>query len=571
MKKPNTLSKAILTALTLGVCSSNAGTYYIPHAIERFDPVNNETLTHMSVVDLNNNGEMVGMVDEGRWAFPKAVYWSSHDQAQMLPIPPEAFPHPDPWLTQMNKTYTRAYGINDAGVVVGFMHKYEGDYPYYTSLLRQRAVEWTKTGQNNAYELQYNDNSDHHNKNALVINNLNQIGLFTASLTEFDLKTNGTMQTIDAASAFTGNHVLWPEAINDNGIVSLSDSHNLRSGALYDSLNNTFINTSGNSGNLLYGATYKGINNNNEVVGSRVYYDNAGEHHQTLCHYANYFSGTVDYEFDAAELFPATGEAGCYLNDINNTGKAVGRLTGFISIADPIHTVGFIMDTADGDVTDIRTRLKLQDGQTMENFNALLLTKINDGGAIVGYNGHPPTLVLDSSGNHIGWRTGDHENDIYYYFEPHESEQIVDNDAGYSSNNWVPINYKILFFVPDEFNKHWVLHNAPGNAYNDDYLKAQQNGEQDKHFSWELDVPVTTSYTIKAQWLADISNDQNAIFEIRSNGNLMTTVTADQTQGSGFQSIATVNFQQGDRVKVTLKGSGTGNLIADAIKMDFAD
>ncbi|NQZ06758.1 MAG: hypothetical protein HRT35_06305 [Algicola sp.] len=588
MKKFSLLSSAIFTALSLSVCSATAGTYYIPHTINKFDPLNNYRLQAMTVTGLNNNGEMVGMIDEGDRGvlrpihnpYAKAVYWKNYNEPSILPLPAYEPPPGDLYDYQDAKTGTSVYDINDDGTAVGKLFKFQGRWPTLPYLLRPRAVEWTQTGVNGAYELQYNDNPDHWGKNATTINSQGDIALSQSSFIHFDLKqANGTYTSKDVSSVVDGLHALWPEAINDNGMVSLSNRQNLSQGAIYRA-DGTMFSTSGSANGYDYGAVYRGINNNGDSAGTRVR-DFGNGIVNTVCHYTNFDTGAFDYEFDARHLIPALpsyNPSSCYLYDVNSSGVAVGNMTGSISNTLPSITVGFTVDRETGNLTDIKSRIQLSGDLTAEDFDSLHLRKINDHGAILGYNGESPLLEYDSGGNQTGWRNGNHDDDVYYYFEPKEAEQTVDNsDDTYASQLWIPIaSSDLLIFIPSP-EPHWQLESSTIGAHNDDYMKAVQGDGAYKYFTWNLDVPIDATYSVKAKWLGDGINDQNAVYEIRNGNTLIGTITKDQTQsstaanGDTFELLGSYSLSSSEKLTVTLSGSGQGNLIADAIRIDLVD
>ncbi|MCJ8274493.1 MAG: hypothetical protein MJK04_34485, partial [Psychrosphaera sp.] len=422
---------------------------------------------------------------------------------------------------------------------------------------------------------QYNDNPDHCTKNATTVNSHGDIALSLGSLTHFDLKqANGTFTNIDVSSVVDGQHILWPEAINDNGMVSLSNRHNLSQGAIYRA-DGTMFSTSGLGNGYDYGAVYRGINNSEDAAGSRVR-DFGNGIIDTVCHYTNFDTGSFDYEFDARHLIPSlpsNNSSDCYLYDVNSSGVAIGSVRGFVSIADPNHTTGFTVDRETGNIIDLKNRIQLSGDLTAEDFDSLHLRKINDHGAILGYNGATPTLTYDGYGSQIGWLNSNHDNDVYYYFEPKEAEQTVDNsDDTYASQLWIPIaSSDMLFFIPSP-EPHWQLENSTIGAHNDDYMKAVQGDGAYKYFTWNIDVPIDATYSVKAKWLGDGLNDQNAVYEIRNGNTLIGTITKDQTQsstagnGDTFELLDNYPLSSSAKLTVTLSGSGQGNLIADAIR-----
>ncbi len=588
MKKFSLLSSAILTALSLSVCTATAGTYYIPHTINKFDPLNNYPLQAMTVTGLNNNGEMIGMIDEGARGvtnpiqnpYAKAVYWKNYNEPSVLPMPPyEPLPS-EIHVYQDARTGTIANDINDDGTVVGHLFKYQGEPRPTTYALRPRAVEWTPTGDDDAYELQENDNNDHYGRNATRINSQGDIALSQASLIHFDFKlANGTFSSIDVSSVLDGQHILWPEAMNDNGMVSLSNRQNLSQGAIYRA-DGTMFSTSGSTNGYDYGAVYRGINNDADAAGTRVI-DFGNDTNKAVCHFTNFDTNAFDYEFDARYLIPTMpsyNPSNCYLYDVNSSGVAVGNITGSILNTLPSITVGFTINRETGNLTDLRSRLQLSGNLTAENFDRLHLRKINDHGAILGYNGETPLLEYDSGGNQTGWKNGNHDNDVYYYFEPKEAEQTIDNsDDTYASQLWIPIaSSDTLFFVPSP-EPHWQLESSTIGAHNDDYMKAVQGDGAYKYFRWNIDVPIDATYSVKAQWLGDGVNDQNAVYEIRNGNTLIATITKDQTQistdgnGGSFELLGNYSLSSSEKLTVTLSGSGQGNLIADAIQIDLVD
>src|SRR5262249_53100607 len=93
---------------------------------------------------------------------------------------------------------------------------------------------------------------------------------------------------------------------------------------------------------------------------------------------------------------------------------------------------------------------------------------------------------------------------------------------------------------------------------------------------WNLAIPADGQYTITA-WLPAAPNangwTKNAIYEIVSGGNVLSSYTLDQstaTAGDQWHAIATLNLTAADTPSLRLRNGGAGSLIADAVYVTSA-
>jgi hypothetical protein len=93
---------------------------------------------------------------------------------------------------------------------------------------------------------------------------------------------------------------------------------------------------------------------------------------------------------------------------------------------------------------------------------------------------------------------------------------------------------------------------------------------------WNLSIPADGQYTIQA-WLpaapGATSWTGNAVYEVVSGGNVLATLTLDQTTaaaGDGWHMIATVSLSAAGSPLLRVHNSGSGSLIADAVYVTSA-
>ncbi len=137
-------------------------------------------------------------------------------------------------------------------------------------------------------------------------------------------------------------------------------------------------------------------------------------------------------------------------------------------------------------------------------------------------------------------------------FEIHPECTIIDNeDPGFSSG---PSAWKSSDYIPG--------------GYNNSYLYAPP-GDGSMWAKWNFTLPVTNNYEIFAQWTSFDNRPPAAPYTIINNGNLISSLTVDQTIAGGqFNSLGIYSLKKGE-VEVVLNNAPTGYAIADAAKIAY--
>lgn len=155
---------------------------------------------------------------------------------------------------------------------------------------------------------------------------------------------------------------------------------------------------------------------------------------------------------------------------------------------------------------------------------------------------------------------------------------VDDSDSAFSSvGSWNTVTYNTGAFEPG-FGPN--LPSEPQNQ-NGPYYHCWEGTchELDSgtgQAQWNLNLPADGQYTIQA-WLPAAPNaancTKNAIYEVVAGGNVVASVTIDQTTaaaGDAWHMVATVSLTSADAPFVRVHNGGSGALIADAVYLTSA-
>ncbi|MFE6511682.1 RHS repeat-associated core domain-containing protein [Nocardioides sp. NPDC057767] len=115
----------------------------------------------------------------------------------------------------------------------------------------------------------------------------------------------------------------------------------------------------------------------------------------------------------------------------------------------------------------------------------------------------------------------------------------------------------------------WTKASATGQQGTSHRTHAAAAGSTDK-FTWTLDVPADGSYTLSAAWPQVSGAATDAKFTLNHGDGAGTDVnfTANQTTGAAaWNTLGKVTLSKGEKVTVALAPSGTGTVVADAVRL----
>jgi N-acetylmuramoyl-L-alanine amidase len=85
--------------------------------------------------------------------------------------------------------------------------------------------------------------------------------------------------------------------------------------------------------------------------------------------------------------------------------------------------------------------------------------------------------------------------------------------------------------------------------------------------TWLLDVPADGQWYAYARWLADDRQDAEAVYTVRLGDEIREVVVDQRTHGGHWWALGDACLPAGSTVEITLTGSGTAPLSADAVRI----
>src|SRR5262249_45654056 len=85
--------------------------------------------------------------------------------------------------------------------------------------------------------------------------------------------------------------------------------------------------------------------------------------------------------------------------------------------------------------------------------------------------------------------------------------------------------------------------------------------------TWQFGGLSAGTYDVQAYWPSIGGNAPDASYSLYEGPTLLATVQADQSRGSGFQTVATVSLHGAGPLQVVVHGSNKGFVVADAVKV----
>ncbi|MDR6226396.1 golvesin C-terminal-like domain-containing protein [Desmospora profundinema] len=113
---------------------------------------------------------------------------------------------------------------------------------------------------------------------------------------------------------------------------------------------------------------------------------------------------------------------------------------------------------------------------------------------------------------------------------------------------------------------NWVVSTNANGYFGPDY-HAHQPGDGSAVFTWSFQVKQEGTYNIRVNYAAAFDRAFNAPYTVRYSGGQVTEFVDQRTGGGRWIPIGTFDFQQGEKVTVTLSNHADGVVIADAIRI----
>jgi cell wall-associated NlpC family hydrolase len=115
----------------------------------------------------------------------------------------------------------------------------------------------------------------------------------------------------------------------------------------------------------------------------------------------------------------------------------------------------------------------------------------------------------------------------------------------------------------------WVTSNYSSQRYGANYRALKKPGSTSVNARYKIKTPAKASYRVFARWPANSGYNNRTRFSIKTSGGWKSKVVNQRQNGGKWVSLGTYSLDAGDsyRVRVSSKSSGTGFIIADAVKV----
>lgn len=565
MLKTNRIYGAVaLALLSMGSANVNAeiNVKYEPSRISSTVYGDNGAIYNFGNLDilaLNNRGEFIGtgIVQDNNLANPTyAAFWRAPESGTKLP-------NPAPYARTTSLKLT-SYDLNDNGEVVGYFENRSSRHGLQTT-----TMFWDIDD----VPLNYSTANP-----GRIPKKINNSGQFLAdsffSPVELYLYQNYNWDAARVAGYYNISGVNLAKAdLNNNG--SLIASPNIIQA---DELGGSYVTNISPNGSTV--TTFDTVINqddahlvlpmalnDNEIIAGYSYIDYSttpiSSSHK--CYYMNMNQTTQFEEFDGTIYDPIYNDK-CEISDINNNNWATANIKGLPGGA--LKRTSLVYDINDRTYAELISLIEFNGSgvQKSELENKIVVDFINDNGDIIAHSVTSSDITTYQ----------------YYYLKavaaPGEISITKDNDTGSYNwdRDWLVLHGKIRAIIPLDGgnNPPWTSVDAGTDDVGNDHMVADQSSTTGHEFTWNIDIDEErTDYKVFASWPVNAANDSGATYSIYLNGALAGTYVADQRLShtgseAGYTELTFgQTFPAGSTVTVKLTGSGTGNLIADAIKV----
>lgn len=115
----------------------------------------------------------------------------------------------------------------------------------------------------------------------------------------------------------------------------------------------------------------------------------------------------------------------------------------------------------------------------------------------------------------------------------------------------------------------WISSDYSSQRYGSNYRVLKRPGSTSINAKYKIKTPAKASYRVLAHWPADPGYNNRTRFRIKTPGGWKTKVVNQRKNGGQWVSLGTYTLAAADsyRIQVSSQSSGTGYIIADAVKI----
>lgn len=115
----------------------------------------------------------------------------------------------------------------------------------------------------------------------------------------------------------------------------------------------------------------------------------------------------------------------------------------------------------------------------------------------------------------------------------------------------------------------WISSNYSTQRYGANYRVLKKPGSTSANANYKIKTPAKASYRILARWPANSGYNNRARFNIKTSGGWKSKIVNQRKGGGQWALLGTYTLDAGDsyRVQVASRSSGTGYIVADAVKV----
>lgn len=115
----------------------------------------------------------------------------------------------------------------------------------------------------------------------------------------------------------------------------------------------------------------------------------------------------------------------------------------------------------------------------------------------------------------------------------------------------------------------WVSSNYSSQRYGANYRVLKKPGSTSAYAKYKIKTPAKGSYKVLARWPADSGYNKRTRYRVKTSGGWKSKVVNQRKNGGKWVSLGTHTLDAGDsnRIKISSRSSGTGFIIADAVRI----
>lgn len=137
--------------------------------------------------------------------------------------------------------------------------------------------------------------------------------------------------------------------------------------------------------------------------------------------------------------------------------------------------------------------------------------------------------------------------------------------SGGSENGQVVDNSSPRFSASSD----WISSDYSSDGYGSDYRVLQKPSKEARPARYKVSIPKSGDYAVYAWWPANSGYNNRARYEVRTTSGWKTKTVSQRANGGKWNLLGAYAMSAGDRtcVQVNSESSGTGYIIADAVKV----